>query len=92
MHRQSCGIFKKRKKNPLLPSGGQNGQSVQHSCAHWLLLQHWGLSVLPQDHQSADEEKPAGKSLMNRKMSKSVKRTDHPKTKNIYFSSYMKCC
>lgn len=47
-------------KNLLLTSGGQNGPSVQHSCAHRLLLQHWGLPVLPRDHRSADEEKPPG--------------------------------
>lgn len=45
---------------PLLCSGGQNGQSVQYSRAHRLLLQHRRLSVLPWDHQSAHEEKPAG--------------------------------
>lgn len=38
-------------KNPPLFSGRQNGESVQHSCAHRLLLQHRCLSVLPGDHQ-----------------------------------------
>lgn len=38
-------------KNPLLLTGRQDGKSVQHSCAHWLLLQHRRLSVLPGDHQ-----------------------------------------
>lgn len=49
-------------KNPLLLTGGQDGESVQHSCAHWLLLQHRRLPVLPWDQQSTDEEKPAGMS------------------------------
>lgn len=38
-------------KNPMLLTGRQDGKSVQHSCAHWLLLQHRRLSVLPGDHQ-----------------------------------------
>lgn len=50
-----------------VPSGGQNGKSVQCSCAHRLLLQHRSLSGFPRDHQSADEEKPAGERTRKRK-------------------------
>lgn len=49
-------------KNPLLLTGRQDGKSVQHSCAHRLLLQHRRLSVLSGDHQWTDEEKLAGMS------------------------------
>lgn len=53
-------------KNPLLLTGRQDGEFVQHSCAHWLLLQHRRLPILPWDHQSTDEEKPAGMSPKSR--------------------------